>query len=197
MKKEIIYNLTNKLLTVILLVTIIANVFQFYNYKSYERFDWTGSVISSKGNIVQVAVCDFKGNDYHINKDKILNEGWDQINDCKENMKNSFLPDSLSITWFSYNEQKFYSGSFALPTEIILTKATQIGVLPSIKNDYDLDRVLHFIAEVQPKGKVAVWIQKSNKNDKDSKLKIGIYQAKETKATWHIFDYSETDKNTR
>lgn len=164
MKKEAMYNLTNKFLILFLIITIIANLVQFYNYKPDRRFDWTGGVISSKGNIVQVAICDFKGNDYHINKDKILDNSWDEINGCEDYMKNIFFPDSLSIKWFSYNEQKFYSGDFALPIEIIQTKATQMGMLPSVKNDYDSDRILHFIAEVQLNGKLAVWMQKFNKN---------------------------------
>ncbi|MBE8724249.1 DUF2931 family protein [Flavobacterium hungaricum] len=196
MKKQVLFNRTNKLLTIILIITIIANAIQFFNYKSYERFDWKGSAISSKGNMVQVAVCNFNGNDYYLNKDKILDDSWDEINGCKDYMKNTFFPDSLSITWFSYNEQKFYSGNFALPTEIIRTKAAQMGVLPSIKNNYNLDRVLYFIAEVQPKGKLAVWIQKFNEDDQ-IKFEVASYQAKEIKTTWHIFDdYSEIDRTS-
>ncbi|PBI90982.1 hypothetical protein BSF41_16880 [Flavobacterium sp. ACN2] len=185
MKEEVMYNRTNKLLTLILIITVIANVIQCYNYKPNERFDWTGGVISSKGNIVQVAVCDFKGNDYHINKDKILDNSWNEINGCEDYMKNVFFPDSLSIKWFSYKEQKIYGGDFVLPIEMIRTKAAQMGMLPSVKNDYDSDKILHFIAEVQPNGKFAVWMQKFDKNDKDTKFKIGTYQAKEIKATWH------------
>ncbi len=54
-----------------------------------------------------------------------------------------------------------------------------------------------FVAEIQPKGRVAVWIQKFDENDNETKIKIGTYQTKEIKATWHIFDhYSETDKTS-
>jgi hypothetical protein len=193
MKKEVLHNLTNKLLAIILLITIIANVVQFFNYKSHERFDWTGSVISSKGNIVQVATCDFKGNEYHINKDKILDNSWYEINGCENYMKNIFFPNNLSIKWFSYIEQKFYGGDFVLPIEMIRTKAVKMGMILSIKNDYDSDKVLHFIAEVQPNGKLVVWMQKFNGNNQ-VKFKVGTFQAKEIKATWHIFDrFSETD----
>lgn len=181
MKKGVIYNRTNKLLTIVLIITIIANVIQYYNYKSYERFDWSGSVINSKGNIIQVAICDFKGNNYYITKDKIADKSWDEINDFEDYMKNTFFPDSLSIKWFSYNEQKFYSGRFSLPIEIIRTKSAQMGMLPSIKNHYDLDNILHFIAEVQPKGKLTVWILKFNGNDQ-TKFKIATFQATEIKS---------------
>ncbi|TDW51759.1 DUF2931 family protein [Flavobacterium sp. 270] len=120
----------------------------------------------------------------------ILADGWDKINESERETADTFFPDSLSIKWFSYNEQKFYNGVFTLPYEKIVEKALDMG----IKNDYTSNKILHFIAEVQPKGKVAVWIQKFNKDNTDLKFKIGTYQAKEIKGTWHIFDdRSETD----
>ena len=199
MKKEIKPNdLTNKLLTIILIVTLIANGIQFYFFKGSDRFDWSTNVISSKGNKVQVSNCNFKDNYCNIDKNKILDDGGNEINDSENISKDTFLPDSLYIKWFSYNEQKFYAGNFALPKEIIETKAIQLGMFPSYNGFHS---VLHFIAEVQPKGKVTVWIQKFEENNNfkeinnnDTKLKIGTYQAKEIKTTWHIFDdCSETD----
>lgn len=187
-------DIINILLTIILIITLIANGVQIYFFKGSDRFDWTKSVISSKGNTVQVSNCDFKGNHYDIDKNKILDDGWNEINDSENVMKDTFIPDSLSIKWFSYNEQKFYGGCFALPKEIIQTNAIQMGMYPSYN---DFNSILHFIAEVQPKGKVAVWIEKLDKNDKGAKLKIGTFQAKEITATWHIFDdHPETDKTS-
>lgn len=185
-------DLTNRLLIVILIVTLIANGIQFYFFKGSSRFDWTTSLVSSKGNIVQVSNCNFKGNDfYRFDKNKILGNGWNEIFVSEHEAKDRFFPDSLSIEWFSYNERKFYDGSFTLPTEIIEKKAIQLGMYPSYNG---FNSVLRFIAEIQPKGKVAVWIQKFDKDVIGTKLKIGTYQAKETKATWHIFDdHSETD----
>lgn len=187
--------LTNIILTIILIISLIANGIQAYLFKANERFDWSIGVISSKGNVVQVANCNFNGNFYNIDKDKILDDGWNEINDTENDMKEAFFPDSLSIKWFSYNEKKFYNGNFSLPKESILTKALQIGALPSNKQGYA--EVLRFIAEVQPKGKVIVWIQNFDEKDNNRKLQIGTYHAKETKATWHIFDdSSETNKTS-
>lgn len=183
---------TNKILCTILLVTLIANSVQIYLFNSPERFDWTTTVISSKGNIVQVSDCNFKGNSYRINKDMILNS-WDKKNNSEYEIKNTFLPDSLSITWFSYIEQKFYNGVFSLPYESILEKAKQLDITHSKKTEYSVC----IVAEVQPKGKVDVWIEKLEENYKGKKLKIGTFQAKEINATWHIFDhYLETDKTS-
>lgn len=196
MEKESKHNdLTNRLLTIILIVTLIANGIQFYFFKGSSRFDWTTGVISSKGNIVQVSNYNFNRRSfYDLGKNKILDSGWDEINVSEHDVKDTFFPDSLYIGWFSYNERKFYNGSFVLPTEIIETKAIQLGMYPSYNG---FNSVLQIISEVKPKGKVVVWIRKFDKNVIGEKFKIGEYQAKETKATWHVFDdRSETDKTS-
>lgn len=118
---------------------------------------------------------------------------WETENNSENETRNTLLPDSLSIKWFSYSEQKFYYGFFPLPYESILKKAKQLGITYSTRNDYRV----YLVAEVEPKGKVSLWIQKYGNKDKNTKLKIGIYQAKEIKATWHVFDdYLETDKTS-
>lgn len=183
---------TNKILFMILLATLIANGVQMYLFNPFERYDWTTTVVSSVGNIVQVSECYFKGNSYKINKNMILSS-WETENNSENETRNTLLPDSLSIKWFSYSEQKFYYGFFPLPYESILKKAKQLGITYSTRNDYRV----YLVAEVEPKGKVSLWIQKYGNKDKNTKLKIGIYQAKEIKATWHVFDdYLETDKTS-
>ncbi|WP_426485461.1 DUF2931 family protein [Flavobacterium sp. 2] len=193
MKKKVKFkDLTNKILFVILLGTLIANGVQMYLFNPFERFDWTTTVVSSAGNIVQVSDCYFNGNSYRINKNMILNS-WETKNNSENEKKNTLLPDSLSIKWFSYNEQKFYSGFFSLPYESILKKAKQLGITYSTRNDYHV----YIVAEVEPKGKVSLWIQKYDKKDKNLKLKITTLKAKETKETWNILDdYSQTNKTS-
>lgn len=187
-------DLTNLLLLIILIITIIANGIQSYFYKGNERFDWTSGVKSSEGNMIQVSTCDFNGNSYDIDKDMILDNGWEKINECENSMKETFFPDSLSIKWFSYNEKKFYKGNFALPKETILVKAAQLGILPSKKEGHIT--VARFITEVKQKGKLLVWLQKAGYENDSIKLLIGTYQAKETKTRWNILDdYLESDNN--
>lgn len=197
MKKNKHIDFTNILLTVLLIVTVIANGVQNYFFQGRERFEWNIGVISSKENVVQVSSCNFKGNSSDINKNMILDNSWDKINNSENNTVGAFFPDSLSISWFSYNEKKFYTGNFVLPYETILKKAVQMGIFPTENSTYRNDQILCFVAEIQPKGRVAVWIQKFDENDNETKIKIGTYQTKEIKATWHIFDhYSETDKTS-
>lgn len=181
----------NILLAVLLLVIVIANVIQIYNYKADERFEWSSGVLSTKGNIVQVSSCYFyhTGNwNYDVDKNSILDDGWDDINYSENSKENAFYPDSLSITWFSYTEKKFYNGNFKLPYSIILEKAKH---LRTTTTDYDADFArenpnkisLRFLAEIMPDGKIRVWI-----SDYSKRLKIGEYQAKSVNETWHIFD---------
>lgn len=181
----------NVLLAVLLVIIIAANCIQVYNYKADERFEWSSGVLSAKGNVIQVSSCYFHHTDnwnYDVDKNSVLDDGWDSINYSENSKENAFYPDSLSITWFSYTEKKFYDGNFKLPYSVILEKAKQLRTTTS---EYDMDFArenpnkiaLQFLAEVMPKGKIIVWI-----SDYGKKIKIGEYQAKPVNRTWHIFD---------
>ncbi|HSD06671.1 DUF2931 family protein [Flavobacterium sp.] len=190
-------DIINGLLTILLLIILVANAVQKYNYKADERFEWSSGVLSSKGNVVQVSGCYFYHTsylNYVVDKKSIIDDGWDDINYSEESISDAFYPDSLSISWFSYNEKKFYEGKFVLPYKIILQKAKQLRMAASQdENNFTVensDKIhLSFLAEILPKGKLVVWISNDDKN-----LKIGKYQAKIVNATWHVFDDShETD----
>lgn len=188
----------NGLLSILFVLILFAIAVQRYNYKADERFEWSSGVLSSKGNVVQVSSCHFhhaKDWNYDDNKENIIDDGWDDINYINR-QNNVFYPDSLSISWFSYTEKKFYKGKFILPYKIISEKAKQLRMKKKrYGNNYseeDSNKVmLRFFAEILPNGKLAVWIS----ND-DNKLKIGNYQAKEVNETWHIFDKSDQIDST-
>lgn len=181
----------NVFLAVLLIIIVLANCIQVYNYKADERFEWSSGVLSKKGNVIQVSSCYFHHTDdwnYSVNKNSVLDDGFDDINYAENSKENAFYPDSLSVTWFSYTEKKFYDGNFKLPYSVILEKAKH---LRTTTTQYDMDFArenpnkisLRFLAEILPNGKVIVWI-----SDYDKKLKIGEYQAQPVNRTWHIFD---------
>ncbi|MFB9078283.1 DUF2931 family protein [Flavobacterium procerum] len=188
----------NVALTVLLLIILIANLIQIYNYKADERFEWSSGVLSKKGNVVQVSTCYFHHTNnwnYDVDKNRIIDNGWNDINFSEKSKENSFYPDSLSITWFSYTEKKFYNGNFKLPYAIILEKAKQLRETTNpyksnFANENPNQVLLYFFAEILPKGKLLVWISDADKN-----LKISEYQAKTVNETWHVFDDIE-EKNT-
>jgi hypothetical protein len=193
-------DIINGLLAVLLLIILIANAIQRYNYKADERFEWSSGVLSSKGNVVQVSSCYFYHTDYwnyDVDRESIIDNGWDDKNYSEQSIKNAFYPDSLSISWFSYMERKFYEGKFVLPYKIILAKAKQLRMTTNQYEDNyaraNPDKIsLRFLAEIMPNGKLAVWI-----SDDDKNLKIGNYQAKVVNETWHVFDDSgEIDRTS-
>ena len=68
-------------------------------------------------------------------------------------------PDQLSLLWFSYGEDKFYKGDFALPQAKILSLLNQ--------GTWDLEKQKHvsyneFTVCVIPKGGVVVWLTGGN-----------------------------------
>ncbi|MCP2026593.1 hypothetical protein L1276_001737 [Flavobacterium sp. HSC-32F16] len=191
----------NVLLTILLLIILIANSIQIYNYKADERFEWSSGVLSQKGNVIQVRTCYFYHSgywNYDVDKNLVIDDGWDEINSSEKSKENSFYPDSLSITWFSYTEKKFYNGNFKLPYSTILEKAKELRTTTSQYEESfakeNPDQIsLVFLAEVLPKGKIRIWI-----SDGDKKFKIGQYSAKPINETWHIFDdIEEKDINSK
>ncbi|MGI4863604.1 MAG: DUF2931 family protein [Janthinobacterium lividum] len=81
------------------------------------------------------------------------------------------VPERLSMLWFSYAEDKFYQGEFALPQEKIyaLLKA---GYWNQDKKQHDTYN--EFTVCVLPKGVVVVWLTGSNQ------VLVGRFQAAET-----------------
>lgn len=70
------------------------------------------------------------------------------------------LPDKLDITFFSYLEDQFYEGSFALPYEKILKIFQTEEAKPKKKNRQgeDMHVFYEIIVGVAPGGTVAVWV---------------------------------------
>ena len=81
------------------------------------------------------------------------------------------VPERLTMLWFSYAEDKFYRGEFALPQEKLYNLLKQ--------GTWDLKKQKHvtynqFTVCVLPKGVVVVWLTGGNQ------VLVGRYQAHET-----------------
>lgn len=184
----------NLILGIILIAVIIANVITVINYRSSDRFEWSHGVYTTQGNTIQVADCNFNFDKnsygYAISRTRILNNGREDINFAEKGVENKFYPNQLYICWYSYTEKKFYEGNFDLPYNQINRIAEQ---LRKTTNAYDLTYAranpnkidLNFIAEVRPKGEVAVYI-----SDLQKYIEIGKYKAKSVQKTIEIFEDS-------
>lgn len=81
------------------------------------------------------------------------------------------VPERLKMLWFSYAEDKFYEGDFALPQEKIYTLLKQgyWDLKNQKKGTYD-----EFTVCVLPRGTVVVWLTGNNQ------VLVGRFQAHET-----------------
>jgi hypothetical protein len=88
------------------------------------------------------------------------------------------IPDKLSITFFSYTENKFYQGEFDLPYDEILSLFQQ-GYYST--KAQDLTRYDTIVAGVSPGGGVAVWLNGLNRN-----TQVFYGKAKEVDLDWSL-----------
>lgn len=108
----------------------------------------------------------------------IVEEGW---GDNGMNMsRGSIIPTNFRITYFSFLENKFYSGDFKLPSDRIhsLFKEGFIDYMTKKQETYDA-----MIVGMAPGGVLVVWMQGF-----DKQVEIGRYQATETTMDWLVFN---------
>uniref|UniRef100_UPI002631121D DUF2931 family protein n=1 Tax=uncultured Cytophaga sp. TaxID=160238 RepID=UPI002631121D len=107
----------------------------------------------------------------------VLEAGWGSNG---MNMSRSdIIPTGFRVTYFSYVENKFYKGDFALPSETIrdLFKEGMIGYLTKKYATYKA-----MIVGMAPGGVLVVWMQ-----GVDKQVEIGRYQATEYNMEWESF----------
>ena len=107
----------------------------------------------------------------------IVEDGW---GDNGMNMSRSnIIPTGFRVTYFSYMENKFYKGDFALPADHIrsLFSEGMIGYRSQRYVTYDA-----MIVGMAPGGVLVVWMQ-----GVDKQVEIGRYQAIETDMEWEHF----------
>ena len=112
-----------------------------------------------------------------LTKGGVVEAGW---GDNGMNMSRSgIIPTGFKVTYFSYMENKFYKGDFALPSDAIrdLFKEGMIGYRSKRYSTYDA-----MIVGMAPGGVLVVWMQGI-----DKQIEIGRYQATETDMEWEHF----------
>jgi len=103
-----------------------------------------------------------------------VNDGWGQ--NGLEMSTSYFIPNKLSIKWFSYAEDKFFGGTFDLPEDKLRTLMKQ-GYL---KDRSILLGYYYLYVNMYPQGGVALWADAPGKRI----VEIGHYQAKEIEYDW-------------
>lgn len=130
--------------------------------KMEEKYDWSGTLSAPKEYPAEVYEGSLRAGDYtqHFNNWGIIASGWGDANGTVVvGPETKPVPDSLSITWFSFSEQKFYTGSFALPEEN-LAKLLKEGYLNEQGKKGKYDQVIIGLA---PAGTIALWLMGAEK----------------------------------
>ena len=96
------------------------------------------------------------GSSIYIPDHKIVSNGWGETNftyisgdDIKA------IPVQLDISWFSYVENKFFSGSFTLSYDEILSRFEK-GIISPVNGDKTTYN--RIIVGLAPEGEVSVWL---------------------------------------
>jgi hypothetical protein len=110
----------------------------------------------------------------------------------KEMSSGHFVPNKLTLGWFSHAEDKFYKGEFDLPADTIEAL---------FKQGYTSRKGMHFrynylIVNVYPKGGVALWMDVGGSRI----VEIGHFQGEEMEYNWksmypNMTKYSRVEYN--
>ena len=83
-----------------------------------------------------------------------VEDGW---GDNGMNMSRSnIIPTGFRVTYFSYMENKFYTGDFALPSDRI-SRLFREGMIDYLTKEYDM--YISMIVGLAPGGVLVVWMQ--------------------------------------
>lgn len=129
----------------------------------------------------------------YIPNGKVINNGWGERGSLHilKNKLNS-IPIQLDITWFSYVEDKFYSGSYLLPYEKILDLFEQSAShlvtrkIKKIRIPYD-----GITIGLAPEGEISIWL-----TAQEQVVEIANYTASEIDIDWkNIIDHKSFSRS--
>lgn len=177
---------------VLVLILSISNLLascQTMEQHKEEKYAWDVSPTAPKGYPVQVykgRLTDGAGHATTIPNGHYLQDGWGTSlitwiadDDTKP------LPRRLEITWFSFAENKFYTGAFDLPQQQAAALFREGYYNKRKKETYD-----RFVIGLAPGGMVVVWLRGQNQ------VELARFQAATTEADWDDFYYKSVGGNS-
>jgi len=124
------------------------------------------------------------GTSIYIPSSKTVNNGWGELGSTHivgDRLKP--LPTQIRISWFSYAEDKFFTGNFPMPFEKIsdLFKKGLQSPVTGEKITYG-----NIIVGVAPAGKISIWLMADGEV-----LLVASFKANETKMDWKSITENE------
>lgn len=167
--------------------------FLFFPIQGYtmDKFAWLPTESSPKYNPMEIVKGDLIFNDdtsLYIPDGKFIHNGWGEMGSTHivgDDLKP--IPTKLSISWFSYTENKFYSGVFKLPYEKIISLFRQGLKGPVTEKNITYNTIVIGLA---PEGEVSVWLAAEG-----IILEVATYKAQEAQINWkEIIDNPEVPR---
>jgi len=144
------------------------------------KFDWQASKSTPKSYPMQIIAGNFyspNGDSLYVPDGVFLHKGWGigrSSHVVGKDLKS--LPDRLSLSFFSYRENQFYSAKFALPYKEILALFQAGHYSPNNDGHITYHRITVGVA---PGGTVSVWLVSI-----DRTLEIFFGYADKEKGNW-------------
>ena len=183
-----------KPISIISILIAIALAVQFIpsqGKKTMNTFEWLPSESSPKLYPMEITDGEFiysDGSSINLPARKVIHNGWGNpgsIHITGDDLKP--VPVKLNVSWFSYTEDKFYSGSYELPHDKMLDLFLQGVDSPTTGEKITYDNILVGIA---PEGEVSVWM-----SAEAITLEVATYKAKSADIDWaKILDNDEVSR---
>lgn len=163
----------------IVLIVLVLIVILIAGCKSTRKYDWLATECAPKNfpmQIIEASLHCPNGYIQPVPKGKIISKGWGQFVSIHiVGSQYKPVPNKLNITWFSYREDKFYSGDFELPYE----KLKQLFKEGFLDDNGKIEIYHRIMIGVAPQGYVSIWLTGSN-----NIIKVATFEAKETEVPW-------------
>ncbi|WP_281379880.1 DUF2931 family protein [Geomonas silvestris] len=153
---------------------------------STEKFDWLPTECAHRRypmRLIDGHLTLKNGSSLYVPAKAIIDNGWGEIGSTHvvgKTMK--ALPVKLTVTWFSFTENRFFSGEFTLPYQNILEYFRTV-TSKSPKGSPVFNSV---IVGFGPGGAVSVWVSSIG-----SSVEVGNYKANEVALNWKMVTESE------
>ncbi len=144
------------------------------------KFDWQASESAPKSYPMQIITGNFyspNGDSLYVPSGVFLHKGWGigrSSHLVGEDLKT--LPNQLTISFFSYTENQFYRGDFALPYDKILALFQAGHYSPKDEDHITYHRITVGVA---PGGAVSVWVVSL-----DRSVEVFFGYAKKEEGNW-------------
>ena len=92
----------------------------------------------------------------YVPDQRVVDNGWGETGSTHVvGDKNKALPRKVSLTWFSFTEDRFYAGTFALPLDRMAPLLDRGALMPASQPRRSFDTIVFGMA---PGGNVSVWL---------------------------------------